>query len=430
MRNFLKFSLIKGVPFCLALGKTKRGGILVALMLFTTILSAQTSADNLKKHVYFLASEKLQGRGTGSTGEKLAGKYIAKQFKKYGLKPKGDGNSYHQHVTFKMPANPHDTLAGGPKRNLTNIVGYLDNGADYTIVIGAHYDHLGLGRDHNSLDANPEGKAHYGADDNASGTAGMLEMARYYATNKEKEKYNFLFIAFSGEELGLIGSKKFTAKPTITLASVDFMINFDMIGRLSTETKKLIVYGVGTSPTFVPAITSLPTDLSLKTDSSGVGPSDHTSFYLENIPVLHFFTGQHSDYHKPSDTPEKINYEGEKQVVDYVIALTNKLMEYRKLQFTPTKQKSEDTPKFKVTMGIMPDYAFEGKGVRVDGVTDGKPAAVAGLLRGDVIIKLGDVEVDGMQSYMKALANIKKGDKADVVIERGTEKLTKTVEFK
>lgn len=408
----------------------RKAVLVVVAFAISFSLSAQTSPENLKKHIYFLASEKLKGRGTGSSGERHAAKYIAKQFKKYGLQPKGDGKSFFQTVEFKMPANPHDTLAGGPKRKLTNVVAYLDNGADYTIVFGAHYDHLGLGHDHNSLDANPEGKAHYGADDNASGTAGMLEIARYYATNKVKEKYNFLFIAFSGEELGLIGSKKYTAKPSIPLANVHFMVNFDMIGRLNADTRKLIVYGVGTSPTFVPVINGTTTTLSLKTDSSGVGPSDHTSFYLENIPVLHFFTGQHSDYHKPTDTPEKINYEGEVEVLNYVIELTNKLIEYRKLQFTPTKTKSEDTPKFKVTMGIMPDYAFEGKGVRVDGVTDGKPAAVAGLQRGDVIIKLGDVEVDGMQSYMKALANIKKGDKADVVVERGTEKLTKTVEFK
>lgn len=420
------------IPHCFRDLLIYRKGLVAALftLALSVSLQAQTSTENLKKHIYYLASEKLKGRGTGSTGEKLAYKYISKQFKKYGLKPKGDGKSYHQHVTFKMPANPHDTLAGGPQRKLTNVVGYIDNGAEETIIIGAHYDHLGMGYDHNSLDANPENKAHYGADDNASGTAGMLEMARYYATNKVKERYNFLFIAFSGEELGLIGSKKFTAAPTIPLTKVDFMINFDMIGRLSTETKKLIVYGVGTSPTFVPVITDLKTDLSLKTDSSGIGPSDHTSFYLENIPVLHFFTGQHSDYHKPSDTPDKINYDGEKQVLDYVIALTDKLMEYRKLQFATTKTKSEDTPKFKVTLGIMPDYAYEGEGVRVDGVTDGKPAAVAGLQRGDVIVKLGDVQVTDMNTYMKALANHKKGDTTEVTVVRGDLRLTKPLEFK
>lgn len=408
----------------------KAGISLVTLLFLSVICFAQTSAENLKKHIYYLAGEKLKGRGTGSNGEKLAAKYIAKQFKKYGLQPKGLNNSYYQTATFKLPANPHDTLAAGKERKLTNVVGYIDNGAEYTVVIGAHYDHLGMGYDHNSLDANPENKAHYGADDNASGTAGILEMARYYATNKEKERYNLLFIAFSGEELGLIGSKRFTTNPTIDLSKVHFMINFDMIGRLNADTKKLIVYGVGTSPTLLPVINDVKTNLSIKTDSSGIGPSDHTSFYLQNIPVLHFFTGQHSDYHKPSDTPEKINYDGEKEVLDYVITITNKLMDYRKLQFTPTKTKSEDTPKFKVTMGIMPDYAYDGEGVHVDGVTDGKPAAVAGLQKGDVIVKLGDVEVKDMTTYMKALAAIKKGDKADVVFKRGAETLTRSVEFK
>lgn len=406
----------------------KAGITIVSVLFISLALQAQTSVENLKKHIYFLASEKLQGRGTGSKGEKLASAYIAKQFKSYGLLPKGT-KGYLQTIAFKMPANPHDTAATGKENKITNVVGYIDNGAESTIIIGAHYDHLGLGHDHNSLDANPVGKPHYGADDNASGTAGMLEMARHYATNNVKEQYNFLFIAFSGEELGLIGSKKFTANPTIDLKKVNFMINFDMIGRLNTDTKKLLVYGVGTSPNFVQAVTGLPTSLSLKTDSSGIGPSDHTSFYLENIPVLHFFTGQHPDYHKPSDTPDKINYEGEKTVVDFVITLVDNLQAQPKQAFLATKSKSTDSPKFKVTMGIMPDYAFDGKGVHVDGVTDGKPAALAGIQKGDVIIKMGDIEVTDMQTYMKALAAHKKGDKVEVTVVRGTQNVALTVEF-
>ncbi len=399
------------------------------ILAFAFSATAQTSTDNLKKHIYFLAGKKLQGRGTGSKGEKLASAYIAKQFKSYGLLPKGD-DGYFQTFTFKDKSNPHDTVGDGAERKLTNVVGYLDNGATNTIIIGAHYDHLGLGHDHNSLDANPDNKAHYGADDNASGTAGMLEMARHYATNNVKEEYNFLFMAFSGEELGLLGSKKFTVKPTIDLAKVNFMLNFDMIGRLSKETNKLIVYGVGTSPNFVPAIGAVKTSLTIKQDSSGIGPSDQTSFYLQNIPVLHFFTGQHSDYHKPSDTPDKINYDGEKVVVDYAIALVDELQFQPKQPFLATKVKAEDTPKFKVTMGIMPDYAFDGKGVHVDGVTDGKPAALAGLKKGDIIVKLGDVEVTDMTTYMKALAAQKKGSVAEVVVMRGTERVVSTVEFK
>lgn len=404
-------------------------GLIAVLMLFAFSAPAQTSTVNLKKHIYFLAGKKLQGRGTGSKGENLASAYIAKQFKSYGLLPKGD-NGYFQTFTFKDKSNPHDTVGNGAERKLTNVVGYLDNGAANTIIIGAHYDHLGLGHDHNSLDANPDGKAHYGADDNASGTAGMLEMARHYATNTINEEYNFLFMAFSGEELGLLGSKKFTGKPTIDLAKVNFMLNFDMIGRLSVETNKLIVYGVGTSPNFVPAIGAVKTSLTIKQDSSGVGPSDQTSFYLQNIPVLHFFTGQHSDYHKPSDTPDKINYDGEKVVVDYAIALVDELQLQPKQPFLATKVKAEDTPKFKVTMGIMPDYAFDGRGVHVDGVTDGKPAALAGLKKGDIIIKLGDVEVTDMTTYMKALAAQKKGSVAEVVVMRGAERVVSTVEFK
>lgn len=406
-----------------------RKGIIALLMLFAISATAQTSTENLKKHIYFLAGKKLKGRGTGSKGEKLASVYIAKQFKSYGLQPKGD-NGYFQTFTFKDKSNPHDTVGNGAERNLTNVIGYIDNGAASTIIIGAHYDHLGLGHDHNSLDANPDNKAHYGADDNASGTAGMMEMARHYATNNVKEPYNFLFMAFSGEELGLLGSKKYTGKPTIDMSTVNFMLNFDMIGRLSKETNKLIVYGVGTSPNFVPAIGAVKTGLSIKQDSSGVGPSDQTSFYLQNIPVLHFFTGQHSDYHRPSDTPDKINYDGEKVVVDYAIALVDELQKQPKQPFLATKVKSEDTPKFKVTMGIMPDYAYDGKGVHVDGVTDGKPAALAGIKKGDIIIKLGDVDVVDMTTYMKALAAQKKGSVAEVVVMRGTERVVSKVEFK
>lgn len=404
--------------------------LLIFTLFIGSFLSAQKEAfseKTVKKHVTFLASDKLEGRGTGTAGEKKAAAYIAKQFKKAGLSAKGTNGWFHE-FTFKKSSDPHGANHDGPAVNTQNVVGYLDNGAEYTIVIGAHYDHLGLGYDHNSLDANPEGKIHNGADDNASGVAGVIELARHYSKNGIKEAHNFLFICFSGEELGLIGSKKFTEMPTIDLKKVSFMVNMDMIGRLN-EQNKLVIGGVGTSPSFVPLLDGIKIDIGIKKDSAGVGPSDHTSFYLKGIPVLFAFTGQHTDYHKPSDDADKLNYSGEVKIFNLMTTIINQLDGTPQLTFQETKSKETDTPRFKVTLGIMPDYTFEEAGVKVDGVTDGKPASKAGVLKGDIIVGLGEMEVKDMQGYMKALAAHKKGDKTTVKVKRGAETKEMNVEF-
>ena len=403
--------------------------ILFAATCLALTLHAQINSKQLKKDISYLASDKLKGRGTSTPEEKIAADYIASSFKSAGLLPKGN-NDYLYNFTFKKNPNPHDTaIVSVPERKGIDVIGYLDNGAKHTIVIGAHYDHLGLGHDHNSLDANPEGKIHNGADDNASGTAGVLELARYFAKNNKKEAYNFLFMCFSGEELGLLGSKKWCDNPTIDLSSVNYMLNMDMIGRLNDSTKKLLIYGVGTSPTWVPLLEKTNTYFSLKNDSSGIGPSDQTSFYLKDIPVLHFFTGQHSDYHKPSDDANKINFAGEQKVLEFITKLIDATLDMPKLTFTKTAAPATAKTSWKVTMGVMPDYAFEGVGMRIDGVTDNKPAAKAGLEKGDVIIELGGQTVNNVQDYMKALSTFKKGDKTKVVVKRGNENITKEVEF-
>ncbi len=396
----------------------------------SVVLNAQT-IDNqkLKEHIVYLSSDKLEGRGTASKGEKKAAKYIAKQYKKIGLQPKGDDGTYLAHFTFKRSKDPHGNVSEmAPIEESQNVVAYLDNGASTTVVIGAHYDHLGLGYDHNSLEANPEGKIHNGADDNASGTAAVIELARYYAKNNVKESVNFLFINFSGEELGLLGSKKYCEKPTIDLKSVNYMINIDMIGRLNEE-KRLIVGGVGSSPSFVPAMSKVSNEFTVVKDSAGIGPSDHTSFYLQDIPVLFFFTGAHGDYHKPSDDADKINYTGEEKIMQYIIRLSDVLCKENKLKFQKTASKQEDTPRFKVTLGIMPDYAFEGPGVRVDGVTNGKPAEKAGLAKGDIILQLGEHKVEEVRSYMKALSKFQKGDTTKVKVKRGDKEIETNVTF-
>ncbi|MBK9336525.1 MAG: M20/M25/M40 family metallo-hydrolase [Lewinellaceae bacterium] len=396
----------------------------------TGVAQTTISESNLRKHVTYLASDKLKGRGTATKEELKAAKYLAKAFKKAGLQPRGDNGGWYHEFSFKKSQDPHGAVStDAPALKSRNVAAYLDNDAPNTIVIGAHYDHLGLGHDRNSLEANAQGKIHNGADDNASGTAGVLELARYFAQNGVREQHNFLFLCFSGEELGLVGSKKYTENPTIDLSKVHFMLNMDMIGRLNEE-KRMVVGGVGTAPNFVPLLHKLPaTGFSIKQDSAGIGPSDHTSFYLKNIPVLFFFTGQHTDYHKPSDDVEKVNFVGLKAILDYAAVLIEALDKEPKLTFQETKSKPEDTPRFKVTLGIMPDYTFEGEGVHVDGVTDGKPAAKAGLQRGDRIIGLGKIEVHTIRDYMQALSTFQKGDTTKVKVVRGSETKEMDVTF-
>lgn len=203
----------------------------------------------------------------------------------------------------------------------------------------------------------------------------------------------------------------------------------DMIGRLNDSTQKLVVYGVGTSPIFVPLIDSVSTKFSIKKDSSGVGPSDQTSFYLKDIPVLHFFTGQHSDYHKPSDDADKVNYKGEAEVLTYIANLIERTYKYPKLTFLKTRTPDNGKSSFKVTMGVMPDYTYEGEGMRIDGVSDNKPAAKAGILAGDVVKKLGDIEVKDVQAYMKALSKFKKGDTTEVEVLRKGETKKMVITF-
>lgn len=206
------------------------------------------------------------------------------------------------------------------------------------------------------------------------------------------------------------------------------MINMDMVGRMKKDTT-LAVYGTGTSPIFKQVITSHNTNFKLIQKESGVGPSDHTSFYLADIPVLHFFTGQHEDYHKPSDDTEKLNYKGMYLIADYIFNIISDLDDNGKLAFRKTKNESENTPRFKVGLGVVPDYLFDGKGMRIDGVSENKPAFNAGLKKGDVVIQLGDSLVTDMMSYMKALSVFEKGAKTSVIVLRGKERLKKELNF-
>jgi aminopeptidase YwaD len=317
------------------------------------------------------------------------------------------------------------------ERTGNNIAAYIDNGAQYTVIVGAHYDHLGYGEDENSRLANAvkEHQVHHGADDNASGTAALLQVAKWIKSKKLRH-YNYLFINFSGEELGLYGSKAFVRDQHIDSSRIAYMINMDMVGRLNDSTHALTVGGIGTSPKWADAVEMAGDDFKINIDSSGVGPSDHTTFYYAGIPVLFFFTGTHTDYHKPSDKAENINYAGEVLVLKYiekVLAALDK--ENKKPKFTATKQSNVGKVNFKVTLGIMPDYTYETGGVRVDGVTESRPAFKAGIKAGDIITSLGDNKINGMQTYMEALSKFVPGDKTKVTILRDGKEMTFPIEL-
>ena len=344
-----------------------------------------------------------------------------------------------------------------------NVIGILE-GSDpvlrnETIVIGAHYDHLGRGGE-GSLAQRP-GEIHHGADDNASGVAGVLELARIFATQRPKPKRTMVFIAFSGEEEGLLGSNYYVNHPVKPLANTVAMINMDMIGRM--RERKLIVGGVGTAKEWrelvetgnalqatsvsattkntigvgrplvvsangrpiVTADAAKTFDLTLQED--GYGPSDHSSFYAKQIPVLFFWTGNHADYHKPSDTFEKINYDDEARILSLVARIVRDVDgSDKKLSYTVAKSDAQmgRTTGFRVYLGTIPNYADSGDGLLLDGVRDDSPAAKAGLKAGDRIVKISEHAVHNVYDYTYALGELKAGEEYVVEILRGTEKLT------
>jgi Zn-dependent M28 family amino/carboxypeptidase len=399
---------------------------LLSFFLFSLSIWAQTGVEQLKADVYYLADDKLEGREIGTKGEQLAAEYIAKRYAELGLTSKGT-DGYFQTFSRKQEQDPHSLTPTDTSKVVgRNVAGFIDNGAEHTIIIGAHYDHLGYGA-HGSLHTG-EPAIHNGADDNASGVAVMLMLAE--KLKSQNKQNNYLFIAFSGEERGLWGSNFFTKEPTLALEDVNYMINMDMVGRLNDE-NKLAINGTGTSPVWNELLEKLTNGrFDLVLSESGVGPSDHTSFYLKDIPVLHFFTGQHDDYHRPSDDADKVNFEGMGRIGNYIFNLISELDDDGEIEFTKTKdQDGTKAPKFSVTLGVVPDYLFDGQGMRIAGIKEGRTADNAGLLEGDIVIKMGDIEVVDMMSYMKGLAAFKKGDKTTVVIQRGDKELKKKVTF-
>jgi Zn-dependent M28 family amino/carboxypeptidase len=383
-------------------------------------------ARRLRADVFTLADDAMEGRKVGTRGERMAADYLTGRMAQLNLVEHELAPAYRS--AFTAQPKVHGVAQGAPVTG-HNVVGVVRgrNPKLAPLVVGAHYDHWGWGGE-GSLYRGKDSAIHNGADDNASGVAAVLELA--YRLQRAKPKRSVVVVAFSGEEQGLWGSNDLAKKMAALPVKPAAMINMDMVGRLGS-TRQLALYGVGTSPAWPEALAAAGASekFRLKIDSSGVGPSDHTSFYLTDVPVLHLFTGQHADYHQPSDDADKINFDGLAEVVDLVETVLRQLDERTEVPFTKTKSSASDTPRFKVTLGVVPDYLYDGQGMRIDGTTDGKPAARAGLQRGDVVVAIGWHPVAGMTGYMEALSKFDTGQETTVTVLRDGVKLVLPLTF-
>ncbi len=333
-------------------------------------------------------------------------------------------------INKKIFANINITLE---KVNTKNILGMIDNGYDNYIIIGAHYDHLGLGG-HGSGSRKPDTIAiHNGADDNASGVAGIIKLAEMFIKNKSKLKSNFIFIAFSAEEMGTLGSKYFIKSNLVPLNKIKFMVNLDMIGRLKDD-NSLMIGGTGTAKEFDEVIDEITkkTDFKIAKSPEGFGASDHSSFYSENIPVLFFTTGAHEDYHKPSDDIDKINFIGMDKVIKIIYKITDKLQsKYNNLTFQIAgPQFRRGGGRYKVTLGFMPDFTSTNDfGVLVGGVTPNSPAHLGGLQKNDIIIALNGKQTKDIYEYMARLNELEPGQQITVDVLRNGEKIVLIIQL-
>lgn len=319
----------------------------------------------------------------------------------------------------------------------SNVLGLIEGNdpalATEVVVLGAHMDHLGYGGPGSGSLVPDDHAIHNGADDNASGSAALLELAGKLSVSRA-DKRSTLFAAFSGEELGTLGSAYYVNHPFFPLDKTVAMFNFDMVGRL--ENKTLTVYGTGTSPTWSALLAQYNTDslFTLKLVADGFGPSDQAQFYAKDIPVLFFFTGTHNDYHKPSDDWEKLNYSGEESIVRYAYKMIADISsQSERLTFTKAASTAMsprgDSRGFSVTLGVVPDYGESSEGMKIGGTRPNGPADKAGLKSGDLIVKMGGKKILNIYDYMGMLGELKAGDQVEVeVIRDGKEmKFTATL---
>lgn len=386
----------------------------------------KSSSEFLREHVEWFSNEARGGRFAGTLQESESANYIADLFMVFGLEPKGDDLTYLQQFTLTGPMAEAMNSENVISRNVIgDVIG--STYPERVIVIGAHYDGQGSGG-MISMDHDGEPTTHPSADDNASGTAGLLSLARYFSQNPTE--HTIRFIAFSGEELGLLGSRYYAGR-LAEEDSVMAMINLDMIGRLTNG--NLSVFGTGSANIWDEILNSVQMDsLEVNQIAGGSGSSDHASFYEQGIPVLHYFSGTHSDYHSPTDTADKINYQGMEQILDHV---KNVVIELDQMDLSEIDFRESTSPQPQMmnrdgaTLGVMPDYSFSGDGFRIDGVREGQPGYEGGMQAGDVIIQLGDYTVTDIYSYMEALSVYEKGDQIVVVIIRDDSEMNIEITF-
>jgi aminopeptidase N len=407
------------------------------------------SSERMLDHIRYLASEELEGRGLGSKGLEKAAHYIATAFKTAGLKPAGDNHSYYQ--TWEQKIN-QKFLQGGPggavfsksappgrRRQiftLRNVIGIIPGSkpewSDQAVVLCAHYDHLGLGWP--VVRQGNEGKIHYGADDNASGVSVLLELAHTMA-NSVKPDRSILFIAFTGEESGLLGSSYYVENlEKSRWRDIRAVINLDTVGRL-TENEKLMVIGGSSAREwrFIFMGIGYTTGIETEMITQDLDASDQVNFIKAGIPGIQLFSGPHTDYHQPTDTVDKIDGAGLVKVAavarEAIVYLSERKepLTFEGKAAAPQPDTAPSTGGRRVRTGIMPDFAFPGKGVKIGMVSPGSPAEEAGLKKDDVIIKLGDVEVANLREYSNVLKTFKPGDTVAVVYLRESQEYTTTV---
>jgi hypothetical protein len=413
--------------------------ILAVMAVTAAPAAAQTAtsprARAIAEDVRFLASDSLQGRKTCSAQNNAAAAYLARALRAEGLEPRGDSGTFLQHWAVGNTSGSRE--AGVAGCNTQNVVGVLPGRgalAGQVLILGAHYDHLGTGR-FGSL-APDSGQIHHGADDNASGTALIVEMARLLHRDQllrdRRPRRTVVLALFSGEEEGDLGSAYMAAHLPAEHDSIIAYLNFDMVGRL--RAKKLLVLGVRTAvewPALVDSVNARA-QLDVRASGDGWGPSDHASFTARQLPVLMFFTDLHEDYHRPSDTADKIDADGMVQVADFGMDLTRRLMS------RPTRLTYVDVPpppppataasgRPRPTLGTIPDMTDEPGGVRLTGVRAGSPAETAGLRAGDVLIAIGDAVISNLQDFQNALMQHQAGEQVAIRYKRGDQVVTVTV---
>lgn len=396
--------------------------LLLSLAAGAVPLGAQQTAPSIEADLRYLASDRLQGRGLGTAELDSAAAYIAKRFNELGLKQApGLGGWFHRFaISPDAPAIQGTALGGVAAKNVAGVLPGSDPAlAGQYVVLGAHYDHLGLGG-RGSLDPDSLGVPHNGADDNASGVTALLEAARRLSLARPAR--SVLFLAFSGEEHGLLGSAAWVRAPAVPNDSVVAMLNFDMVGRLRDD--RLVVYGVETAREWRPLLDSLNAQagFTLAAQGDGYGPSDHTSFTLARRPVLHFFTGTHEDYHRTTDDWERINAEGIGRIAALAAGVTRAIggpaATLTFVDLPPPAPAANRGGGYGAYLGTIPDMTDNPGGVRISGTRAGSPAAQAGLRAGDILVRIGEHQVPDLQGMTDALRAHRPGDAVEVVVLR------------